>query len=156
MEKYLYAAYGSNTDVQQFKFRCPHAQLIGRGVIEDYTLSFQGRANNAYCNILKSSSKEKKFFVPVAIWQITDIDLPRLDRYEGYPTVYNRVEIPVKVSDNEYVKCMVYVMTKSKEVPYNLPSLDYLYTVMRGYKINGLNPKFLYEALATAVKKSNK
>lgn len=154
--EYLYAAYGSNTDVQQFKFRCPHSQLVGRGIIEDYMLTFQGRAGNAYCNILKVNSKDKKPFVPVAIWRITDSDLPRLDRYEGYPTVYNRVEIPVKVSDMEFIKCMVYVMTEGKEVPYNVPSLDYLYTVMRGYKANGLNPKFLYEALATAYKKSNK
>ena len=100
--------------------------------------------------------KKVKPCTPVAIWRITDNDLSRLDRYEGYPTVYNRVEIPVKVSDMELVKCMVYVMTEGKEVPYNVPSLEYLYTVMCGYKANGLNPKFLYEALATAYKKSNK
>ena len=154
--EYLYAAYGSNTDVQQLRCRCPQSQLVGRGIIEGYMLTFQGRAGNAYCNILKVNSKDKKPCTPVAIWRITDNDLSRLDRYEGYPTVYNRVEIPVKVSEMELVKCVVYVMTEGKEVPYNVPSLEYLYTVMRGYKMNCLNPKFLYEALATAYKKSNK
>ncbi len=154
--EYYYAAYGSNTDVQQFRYRCPQSQLVGRGVIEGYILSFQGRAGNAYCNILKSNSKDKKSLVPVVIFHITDSDLLMLDRYEGYPKAYNRVEIPVNVSDKGLVKCIVYIMTKGKEVPYNMPSLAYLDTVMRGYAINSLNPKFLYEALATAYKKSNK
>lgn len=73
-----------------------------------------------------------------------------------YPRVYDRVEIPVMVSDKGLVKCIVYVMANGKEVPYNVPSLAYLDTVMRGYAINNLPPKFLYEALATAYKKSNK
>jgi len=152
----FYAAYGSNTNVQQIKFRCQQAQLVGTGFIENYMLTFQGQAYNAYCNIIKSTSKEKKSRVPVAIWRISNNDLLRLDQYEGYPRVYDRVEIPVMVSDKGLVKCIVYVMTNGKEVPYNVPSLAYLDTVMRGYAINNLPPKFLYEALATAYKKSNK
>lgn len=84
---------------------------------------------------------------------------PSIGRLGAFPSdivIYDTEEGKVYPCDGEEMLCIVYVMSNGKEVPYNVPSLAYLDTVMRGYAINNLPPKFLYEALATAYKKSNK
>ena len=40
MSKKLYIAYGSNLNLEQMKFRCPTAKLVGKGTIENYELQF--------------------------------------------------------------------------------------------------------------------
>ena len=42
MSKKLYIAYGSNLNLEQMKFRCPTAKLVGKGTIENYELQFKG------------------------------------------------------------------------------------------------------------------
>lgn len=38
MSKKLYIAYGSNLNINQMKYRCPTAKLVGKGVVENYEL----------------------------------------------------------------------------------------------------------------------
>lgn len=152
--EYLVASYGSNLNLRQLFSRCKEAKVMGRGIISNYTLTFQGRAGNAYCNILKCSSKsEKKSYVPVVICKITENDLRHLDTYEGYPRVYDRITVPVKVSEMESLDCMVYTMAKGKDIPFNLPSIPYFDTVLVGYADSRFPPDPLYEALANSLKK---
>ena len=41
MNKKLYIAYGSNLNLEQMKFRCPTAKLVGKGIVENYELQFK-------------------------------------------------------------------------------------------------------------------
>ena len=36
----LYFAYGSNIDLEQMARRCPAAQVVGPGILENYELAF--------------------------------------------------------------------------------------------------------------------
>lgn len=38
MSKKLYIAYGSNLNLNQMKYRCPTAKLLGVGVVKNYEL----------------------------------------------------------------------------------------------------------------------
>ena len=66
MKKY-YIAYGSNLNVQQMKFRCPTARIVGTSVIKDYQLLYKGSKTGSYLTI----EKKKGGIVPVAIWEVT-------------------------------------------------------------------------------------
>lgn len=48
----LYAAYGSNMNIEQMARRCPTARVVGKGVIKGYELVFRGLPNNAYATKL--------------------------------------------------------------------------------------------------------
>ena len=48
-----YIAYGSNLNIGQMARRCPEAEMIGTGRLEQYELEFRGREGNAHANIAK-------------------------------------------------------------------------------------------------------
>ena len=52
MKKY-YIAYGSNLNVQQMKFRCPGAKVVGISVIKGYELLYKGSNTGSYLTIEK-------------------------------------------------------------------------------------------------------
>ena len=69
MKRY-YLAYGSNLNINQMRFRCPTARLIGTSVIKDYGLLFRGSKTGSYLTIeLKQGAS-----VPVAVWTIEKED----------------------------------------------------------------------------------
>ena len=51
MKRRLYVAYGSNLNLEQMKYRCPTAKLVGTGVINDYELQFKGFPTGAFATI---------------------------------------------------------------------------------------------------------
>ncbi len=42
----IYAAYGSNMNLRQMALRCPSAEILGSGVLENYKLTFRGLIYN--------------------------------------------------------------------------------------------------------------
>ena len=42
--KQLYVAYGSNINLQQMAYRCPHSRVAGTSEIKDFELEFRGVA----------------------------------------------------------------------------------------------------------------
>ena len=46
-ETKLYAAYGSNINLDQMAFRCPNAKVVGTSEIKDYKLIFRGEGNDS-------------------------------------------------------------------------------------------------------------
>ena len=41
-KKQLYIAYGSNINLEQMAYRCPHSKVVGASEIKDYELEFRG------------------------------------------------------------------------------------------------------------------
>ena len=105
MKQRLYAAYGSNLNLRQMKYRCPGAQLIGTGEIENYELQFKGRPSNAFATIAPKEGSR----VPVALWKIGPKEEHALDRYEGFPSHYFKRNLPVQAAGKE-VTAMAYIM----------------------------------------------
>ena len=88
MKRY-YLAYGSNLNVKQMVLRCPDAKPLGTGEIAGYRLLFKGSKSGAYLTIEPQEGAK----VPVAVWEVSEADEKKLDRYEGFPAFYYKKEL---------------------------------------------------------------
>ena len=137
----LYVAYGSNLNIEQMSFRCPDAEAVGTGVIQDYRLTFKALGTCAFATIEPCEGES----VPVAVWSVSRRDETALDRYEGYPSHYGREHVDVLMDgDGEIVNGLVYIMNP-RAVPL-LPSQGYFEAVLSGYRSFGLDKKKLFDA----------
>ena len=73
-KKQLYIAYGSNINLNQMAYRCPHSRVVGISEIKDFELEFRGVATIV---------PKENASVPVLIWELDERDLLVLNRYEG-------------------------------------------------------------------------
>ena len=133
----LYIAYGSNINLPQMSFRCPHSKVVGTAMVKGWELEFRGVAT-----IVPKADSE----VPVLLWELDPRDIPALNRYEGFPHLYRQQEIEVETPDGK-AKGMVYLMNRGQISP---PSQGYLQTIWDGYKANGMDTSYLVEAAARA------
>ena len=145
MKGRIYIAYGSNMDLRQMKYRCPEAELLGTGVLEDWRLMFKGSKTGAYATI----EKEKGQKVPVLLWKISAADEASLDRYEGFPTFYYKRIIQVVKTDANGIRCgltrgMAYIMHEERQL--GEPSPHYLDTLERAYIKFGFDEEILADA----------
>lgn len=133
----LYVAYGSNINLPQMSFRCPHSKVVGTAMVKGWELEFRGVAT-----IVPKPDTE----VPVLLWELDPRDIPALNRYEGFPHLYRQSEIDVELN-GKTVKGMAYLMNRGQISP---PSQGYLQTIWDGYKANGMDTSYLVEAAARA------
>ena len=133
----LYVAYGSNINLPQMAFRCPHSKVVGTAMVKNWELEFRGVAT-----IVPKKDTE----VPVLLWELDPRDIPALNRYEGFPHLYRQQDIEVETSGG-IVKGMVYLMNRGEISP---PSQGYLQTIWDGYRANGMDTSYLVEAAARA------
>ena len=122
-----YFAYGSNLDLPQMKRRCPSSKLISKGSLSGYRLTFNrfssGWGGGVADVIQKQGSK-----VWGLVFEISDSDLERLDRYEGYykdqNSLYERWKAAIDTPNGQVCDVWVYtVVEKQKFVP---PTSEYL------------------------------
>ena len=136
--KQLYIAYGSNINLEQMKYRCPHSKVVGTSEIKDYELEFRGVATIV---------PNKGAIVPVLIWELDERDLPVLNRYEGWPRLYRQETMFFELNGRE-VEGMAYLMNYGELSP---PSPQYYNTILQGYRENGLDEKYLQTALENSI-----
>ena len=108
MKKRYYIAYGSNLNVEQMAFRCPHATILGTAALKGWELLFKGSKTGSYLTIEERNGGS----VPVVIWEVTESDEAALDRYEGFPS-------------------FAYLMYENR--PIGIPSNFYMRTCLEGY-----------------------
>lgn len=137
----FYLAYGSNLNVEQMRYRCPDATIVGTAVIKDYRLMFKGSQTGAYLTI----EPEVGCSVPVAVWKVSERDIASLDRYEGYPTFYYKKTMNVYCSDGHRHKSFVYIMHEDRVL--GIPSEYYVRTCIDGYRSFGFDLAVLDEAV---------
>jgi len=135
----MYAAYGSNMNLAQMKKRCPKAQVIGKGELHGYKLTFRG---GGYANVEVSDQDR----VPIVLWAITAECEQALDRYEGYPRLYTKELASIVTVDGEET-AMLYVMTKQYAGITAMPSERYFEIIRQGYLDNGIDTALLMKAL---------
>ena len=140
MKTKLYLAYGSNLNLGQMAHRCPDSQVAGKAQLPGYRLLFRGGQHNAHATIEEAEGRT----VPVLLWKVSVRDEALLDRYEGYPYYYDKVQIPVEL-DGKTVSAMAYVMQPGFDL--NKPSPSYLHTIREGYQAAGFDQAVLDQAL---------
>ena len=133
--KYLYFAYGMNTNLESMKTRCPDAECLGPAELSDYGLEFAH-----HCNVKPALGGR----VPGLLWQISERDLDSLDITEGYPYYYTRLGAVVEHA-GESKLAIVYTMT-GETVP--APPTEYYWNLVQtGYQQNAISQRELDRAL---------
>lgn len=146
MKKRYYVAYGSNLNIAQMAFRCPDAEIIGTGEIRGYELLFKGSRTGSYLTIEEKPGGK----VPVAVWATSAADEARLDRYEGYPSLYYKAELNLPVTgirDGKVTNrsCYIYIMHEDRSL--GIPHINYIHTCRDGYRDFKFDENILYAAI---------
>jgi gamma-glutamylcyclotransferase (GGCT)/AIG2-like uncharacterized protein YtfP len=137
----LYAAYGSNLNMEQMAYRCPGAKVVGTAMIPNYRLMFKGSKTGSYLTI----ERERGCKVPVGIWEVSGDDIKALDRYEGFPTFYYKKSFILPCSDGKRHRVMAYIMHEDR--PIGIPSSWYVDGCFDGYDAFGFDHSYLCDAL---------
>ena len=140
MEKF-YLAYGSNLNLEQMKFRCQGAVVLGSIILKNYRLVYKGSMDGAAHLTIEENEGSA---LPLGVFQISKEDELKLDRYEGYPYYYFKKYLLVNIN-NQPTKALIYIMNPKFE--YHLPSNIYVRTCMKGYKDFNFDQTILEEAL---------
>ena len=142
-KKILYAAYGSNINLEQMAYRCPNSTVAGTAMLKGYELQFRHHAT-----IELNVDAE----VPILLWELDSQDERFLDKYEGWPKYYRKESITLELN-GESVEAMIYIMNGDR--PLESPTAQYYDIIEQGYRENGLDTSYLETALAEAVQSEN-
>ncbi len=130
----LYFAYGSNLNHFQMKRRCKDSLFLKKFELKGYRLNFRSKYRAA------DIEKRKNSIVQGALFEISKNDEKKLDIYEDFPILYNKMYFKYYNK-----KVMTYIMIKKTKFRY--PTEKYLNVIKRGYKDCQLDKKFLIKAL---------
>ena len=130
-----YFAYGSNLNKKQMLERCPDSKPKFIATLHNYKLIFAGWSRKWRGGVTSIKPFRDKR-VPGAIYEISDVCLRRLDKYEGYPNDYNRLNVTVINEDGDAVEALTHIkLRQSEETP---PSKEYLAVLHQGYRDWGI------------------
>ena len=130
----LYFAYGSNLNLFQMKRRCKDSVFLKKYELKGYRLNFRSKYRAA------DIEKSKNSLVPGALFEISKSDEKKLDLYEDFPVLYNKIYFKYY---NQ--KVMTYIMNKKTYFRY--PTEKYLNIIKQGYKDCGLDKSYLIKTL---------
>ena len=142
-------AYGSNLDKVQFIKRCKSAKFISIASLKGYQIAFTRESKigeYAVADVVKKKDSE----VWGVIYEISEKDCNKLDKFEGYiperekrKNCYNReiMEVLENGDPNKLKKVSIYIAVK-QENP-GLPSKEYLDHILRGARHFGLPPDYI-------------
>jgi gamma-glutamylcyclotransferase (GGCT)/AIG2-like uncharacterized protein YtfP len=133
----LYYAYGSNTNPDQMRRRCPGAVKVGPLVLPHGKLVFRGVADIVYC---------ENSHIAGAVWRINKSHERALDQFEGVAQgMYKKKYIRLSIKGGESEPCLFYAMRNKRGVAP--PSEQYFNTILEGFEYFKLDQDMLYAAL---------
>ena len=130
----LYFAYGSNLSHEHMRRRCKDSYFIKPINLKGYLLTFRGKYGAADIEENKNSK------VLGGLYEISESDEKRLDIYEEYPILYEKMYFSYFGK-----KVMTYIMLK--KTTFKNPTTRYLNIIVQGYKDCKLDEKYLNKAL---------
>lgn len=154
--KMIYIAYGSNMDIYRMLNRCPNAELVGKGVLNNWRLMFKTSLTGAYATI----ERQKGYKVPVLLWDIDEVDEHSLDRYEGCPRYYYKKRI--RLSDTtafvpgEKISKVGIVYIMHEDHIFNLPTMQYYKLIYNAYQQFGFNISILQDGVQYSADQVNR
>tara|TARA_B100001248_G_scaffold258703_1_gene243414 strand:+ start:2663 stop:3193 length:531 start_codon:yes stop_codon:yes gene_type:complete len=161
--KKIYFAYGANTNKGAMRRRCPNAKPVGAGHIKGYKLKF-----NNVADIVPFPNKDSLMNqdVPCVIWEITEDCEKALDRFEGFPSLYRKVDVEGYMGENYFyengsiptkINGFVYKMNYSG---FHTPSPYYVRGIRDGLKgfftDHDMVDRHIDQAIITSFRQSEK
>lgn len=126
-----YFAYATDLNRKSLARICPNSKSLFKAVLPNFKLIFTGwsRKTRGGTASVKPYQGEK---VPGAVYELSDIDLQKLDREMNSPTERIRTTALVLGEEGDSLKATFYVnKVQSEETP---PSRDYLTEIQQGYR----------------------
>ena len=126
-----YFAYASNLSRKQMSERCPDAQPKFVATLSNYKLIFAGWSRKWHGGVasIKPFRGER---VIGAIYELSERGLRQLDKYEGYPDIYTRVNVIVTDGFGSRMEAVTYIKVEQSEDTQ--PSKEYLAIIQQGYR----------------------
>jgi len=122
-----YFAYGSNLDLAQMKIRCPSSELISKGSLSDYRLTFN-RYSSGWGGGVADVIQGKGSEVWGLVFELSNSDLKRLDSYEGcyndQTSLYERWKAVINTPKGQISDVWVYTVVEKQK--FVQPTLEYL------------------------------
>ncbi len=115
--------------------RCPDSKPAFIATLHNYKLVFVGWSRQWRGGVasIKPFRGER---VPGAVYELSDQNLRRLDKYEGYPGAYDRLNVKLSDEYGELVEAITYI--KAGQVEETRPSPEYLSIIQQGYRDWGI------------------
>lgn len=139
-------AYGSNMSRAQIRTRAGEAAEEQAGKLENYELVFnrKARGGSATANIRPAQGKN----VYGVLYRISESGLRSLDRFQGAPTHYRRIEVNVTGAGGNKVAAQVFIATKVEKGLR--PAGHYLQSILDAAEEHQLPGEYVEELKATA------
>jgi len=141
----LYFAFGSNLDPDQMLARCPSAVMGTCAVLFDHALVFAGHSSRWGGGVASVIRAERRR-VQGVIYTISREDMASLDRIEGVPYAYSRVERVVVDKHSRRRRVHIYVQPEDG-LERRLPGLEYFDVILRAYREYGFDRRQLAAAI---------
>ena len=134
-----YFAYGSNMSRAQMRSRAGEILEERPGRLENYELLFnkKARGGSATANIRPATGKG----VEGVLYKIHESAFRSLDRYEGVPEHYRRIEVNVTDREGRKVAAQAYIATKVEKGLR--PASHYLQVILDGAAEHGLPADYI-------------
>jgi gamma-glutamylcyclotransferase len=134
-EPVYYFAYASNLNQKQMKERCPQARPASIVTLHHYKLAFSGWSRKWRGGVatIQPFRGER---VLGAIYELSEEDMRRLDKYEDCPATYSRIKVGVNNDFGELIEAETYIRAQRAEE--NKPSKEYLAVIRQGYRDWGI------------------
>jgi cation transport regulator ChaC len=141
-----YFAYGSNLSREQFRTRVGQILEEVNGQLKNYELRFNKkvRGGTATANVQQASGKS----VYGVLYRIPESAFRNLDRYEGVPVHYRRIEVRVTASDGREINAQVFIAAKVEKGLR--PAPHYLQTILDGATEHGMPADYVQAIRAEA------
>ena len=130
-----YFAYASNLNKKQMKERCPAAKPVSIVILHHYKLAFSNWSRKWRGGVatIQPFRGER---VLGAIYELSEEDLRRLDKYQGAPDLYTRVNVGVNDDFGGLIEAVTYVRTGRADEAQ--PSKEYVAVIKQGYRDWGI------------------
>jgi len=126
-----YFAYASNLSHKRMLQLCPDCKPKFTATLHHYKLIFTGWARTWHGGVatIRASRGSR---VMGGVYEISERCLRSLDQQEGFPTVYDRINVTVTNRDGDVVSVVTYI--KREQAEETAPSEEYLAVIRQGYK----------------------
>jgi hypothetical protein len=91
--------------------------------------------------------------VELAIWEVTNEDLADLDAFEGYPSLYGRKQVQVRLASGRPLTVWIYYMQDAQSLA--APSAGYVGMLREGYRDFGMSTTQIDQALVQITRMKN-
>jgi gamma-glutamylcyclotransferase len=141
-----YFAYASNMNRAQMRSRAGQILEERPGRLENYELAFNKkvRGGTAGANIRPAPGKA----VEGILYKINESAFRNLDRFEGAPVHYRRIQVDVKDRDGKTIAAQAFIATKVEKGLR--PAPHYLKTILDGAAEHNLPSEYVESIRAAA------